>query len=102
MITRTVIATDGISLHVEEVGNGRPVVFDQGLGYAAWAWRSRDAVGRVARAVVMDNLGAGCSEKPPAPNSVEQMADDVASVIESPAVAAPGWSSVRRRAATLR
>lgn len=36
MITRTVAATDGISLYVEEVGNGQPVVFVQGLGYAAW------------------------------------------------------------------
>lgn len=84
MITRTVSATDGISLHVEEVGSGQPVVFVQGLGYAAWAWRSqRDAVGRVARAVVMDNRGAGRSDKPPAPYSIEQMADDVASVVES-------------------
>lgn len=84
MITRTVSATDGIALHVEEVGSGRPVVFVQGLGYAAWAWRpQRDAVGRVARAVVMDNRGAGRSDKPPAPYSIEQMADDVASVIES-------------------
>ena len=59
MITRTVVATDGISPHVGEVDNGRPVVFVQELGYAAWAWRSQSqAVGRVARAVVMDNRGA--------------------------------------------
>jgi pimeloyl-ACP methyl ester carboxylesterase len=84
VITRTVSGTDGISLHVEQVGNGQPVVFVQGLGYAAWAWRSqRDAVGRVARAVVMDNRGAGRSDKPPGPYSIEQMAHDVASVIES-------------------
>jgi 3-oxoadipate enol-lactonase len=84
VITRTVSATDGISLHVEEVGNGQPVVFVQGLGYAAWAWRSqRDAVARVARAVVMDNRGSGRSDKPPAPYSIEQMADDVADVIDS-------------------
>ena len=84
VITRTVAANDGISLHVEEVGNGQPVVFVQGLGYAAWAWHSQiDAVGRVARAVVMDNRGAGRSEKPPAPYSIEQMADDVARVIDS-------------------
>lgn len=84
MITRTVTADDGIALHVEEVGHGRLVVFVQGLGYAAWAWQpQRDVVGRVARAVVMDNRGAGRSDKPPAPYSIEQMADDVAAVIES-------------------
>lgn len=82
--TRTVTASDGIALHVEEVGSGRPVVLVQGLGYAAWAWREqRDAVGRAARAVVMDNRGAGRSDKPPAPYSIEQMADDVARVVES-------------------
>jgi hypothetical protein len=32
VITRTVVATDGISLHVEEVGTGRPVVFVQAEG----------------------------------------------------------------------
>lgn len=84
MIRRTVTATDGIALHVEEVGDGQSVVFAQGLGYAAWAWRSqRDAVARVARSVVMDNRGSGRSDKPPAPYSIEQMADDVASVIDT-------------------
>lgn len=84
MITRTVTADDGTALHVEEVGTGRPVVFVQGLGYAAWAWRpQRDAIGQVARAVVMDNRGAGRSDKPPGPYSIEQMADDVAAVIGS-------------------
>jgi 3-oxoadipate enol-lactonase len=82
--SRRVEATDGTGIHVEEQGVGRPVVLVQGLGYAAWAWSAQAAaVGRVARAVVMDNRGAGRSDKPPAPYSVEQMADDVASVIES-------------------
>jgi pimeloyl-ACP methyl ester carboxylesterase len=82
--TRRVVASDGVGIHVEERGAGRPVVLVQGLGYAAWAWEPQAAaVGRVARAVVMDNRGAGRSDKPPAPYSIEQMADDVASVVES-------------------
>jgi 3-oxoadipate enol-lactonase len=81
---RRVLATDGVGIHVEERGAGRPVVLVQGLGYAAWAWAPQAAaVGQVARAVVMDNRGAGRSDKPPAPYSIEQMADDVASVVES-------------------
>lgn len=84
MNQRRVTATDGTGLHVEESGSGTPVVFVQGLGYAAWAWQPQvDALSTVARAVVMDNRGAGRSDKPPAPYSIEQMADDVASVIES-------------------
>jgi 3-oxoadipate enol-lactonase len=81
---RRVLATDGVGIHVEERGAGRPVVLVQGLGYAAWAWAPQAAaVGQVARAVVMDNRGAGRSDKPPAPYSIEQMADDVGSVVES-------------------
>lgn len=81
---RAVTADDGVSLHVEETGAGRSVVLVQGLGYAAWAWRPQvEALAPVARAVVMDNRGTGRSGKPPAPYSIEQMADDVASVIES-------------------
>ena len=75
--------SDGIEIHVVEQGTGAPAVMVQGLGYAAWAWREQSAaVARVARAIVMDNRGTGQSDKPPAPYSIEQMADDVAAVIE--------------------
>lgn len=81
--TRRVRASDGVELHVEEQGAGSPVVMVQGLGYAAWAWRPQStAVAQVARAIVMDNRGTGRSDKPPAPYSIEQMADDVAAVVE--------------------
>lgn len=81
--THKVRTTDGIELHVEEQGAGAPVVMVQGLGYAAWAWRQQSAaVAQFARAIVMDNRGTGRSDKPPAPYSIEQMADDVGAVIE--------------------
>lgn len=84
MTTRSVRATDGIALHVEESGSGPTVVLVQGLGYAAWAWRPQvDALAGSARAVVMDNRGTGRSDKPPGPYSIDQMADDVAAVVES-------------------
>lgn len=81
--SHVVRAADGVGIHVETSGTGRPVVLVQGLGYAAWAWAPQAAaVAEVARAVVMDNRGTGRSDKPPAPYSIEQMADDVAAVIE--------------------
>lgn len=84
--TRRVRTSDGVEIHVEEQGAGAPVVMVQGLGYAAWAWRPQStAVAQVARAIVMDNRGTGRSDKPPAPYSIEQMADDVAAVIEDAA-----------------
>jgi 3-oxoadipate enol-lactonase len=82
--SRVVRATDGIALHVEERGTGRPVVLVQGLGYAAWAWEPQArAVGEVANAVVMDNRGTGRSAKPPPPYTIELMADDVAAVVDA-------------------
>ena len=81
--THRVRTSDGVELHVEEQGAGAPVVMVQGLGYAAWAWRQQSAAAaRFARAIVMDNRGTGESDKPPAPYSIEQMADDVGAVIE--------------------
>lgn len=83
MSAHRVRASDGVSLHVSTAGAGVPVVMVQGLGYAAWAWRPQvSAVAAVARAMVMDNRGTGESDKPPAPYSIEQMADDVAAVVE--------------------
>jgi 3-oxoadipate enol-lactonase len=87
--SHVVTAAGGVGIHVETTGTGRPVVMVQGLGYAAWAWAPQAAaVAEVARAVVMDNRGTGRSDKPPAPYSIEQMADDVAAVIEDAGSAA--------------
>lgn len=81
--THRVRTSDGVELHVTTQGEGAPVVMVQGLGYATWAWRRQAAaVAEVASAIVLDNRGTGESDKPPAPYSIEQMADDVATVIE--------------------
>jgi pimeloyl-ACP methyl ester carboxylesterase len=54
------------------------------LGYASWCWIDvREALGQRARTVTVDNRGAGRSDKPPGPYSIERFADDAACVILS-------------------
>lgn len=71
-----------MKLHVEEHGDGLPLLLIQGLGYATWAWRYQlEPFSRRFRTIAFDNRGTGRSEKPPGPYSIEQLADDAADVL---------------------
>lgn len=79
---RTAIAADGTSLFVSESGSGEDVLFIPGLGYASWSWQYQvEPLSQVARVLLMDNRGAGRSDKPPGPYSIAQMADDAYHVL---------------------
>jgi 3-oxoadipate enol-lactonase len=70
-------AADGTHLFVLDEGDGEPVLFIPGLGYATWCWqRQIGPLSRVARVLAIDNRGAGRSGKPPGPYSIHQMAED--------------------------
>ncbi|HWM05804.1 MAG TPA: alpha/beta hydrolase [Actinophytocola sp.] len=77
-----VTAPDGARLFVAERGAGEPVLFVPGLGYGTWSWsRQVETVSSVATALVMDNRGAGRSDKPAGPYSIDQLADDAHAVL---------------------
>jgi 3-oxoadipate enol-lactonase len=77
-----VTAADGISLHAEVEGTGPTVLLVQGLGYATWAWaRQLPALSTRFQTVVFDNRGAGRSDKPNAPYTIELMAQDAGTVV---------------------
>ena len=72
-----------IQLHVEERGDGFPLLLIQGLGWAKWASQEQWAdYARRRRVLAFDNRGTGLSDKPPGPYSMEQLADDAASVLD--------------------
>ena len=74
---------DGVSLHAECGGTGPTLLLVQGLGYATWAWsRQLPALRERFRAIAFDNRGAGRSDKPDVPYSIEGLADDALAVIE--------------------
>ena len=71
-------------LHVEEHGEGFPFLLIQGLGYSKWASRAQIADFAARRRVLaFDNRGTGLSAKPPGPYSIEELADDAASVLDA-------------------
>lgn len=72
-----------VDLHVSEVGTGDPVVLIPGLGYASWFWVSQDPLASGYRLLKVDPRGAGRSPKPPKPYDIEDMAADIARVIET-------------------
>ena len=81
-----VSATDGTRIHYEVTGRvGRtPVLMIQGLGASKNAWNlQRIAMATRFRIISFDNRGAGRSEKPTEPFTLEQMADDAIAVLDA-------------------
>ena len=78
-------AGDGVRLHYEAFGrrNLPAVLMIQGLGADKHGWdMQRFALARNYRVIAFDNRGAGRSDKPFGPYSIEQMADDAVSVLD--------------------
>ena len=81
---------DGVRLHTERAGSGRPLLFISGTGGDL---RIRpnifdSPVGIQFDLVAYDQRGLGQSDQPPGPYSMADYADDAAAVIEG-----AGWSS---------
>ena len=76
--------SDGVRLAYEERGDGRPILFVQGLGY------DRNGFGPLPnllaedfRVIVFDNRGVGDSDAPEGPYSVTQLATDAVAVLDA-------------------
>lgn len=87
----------GVSLFVQDVGQGRPVVLLHGwaLGHELWDRQVHEIASSGMRAVALDLRGHGSSSKPFEGYAVERLADDVIAVIEAldlGRVALVGWS----------
>ncbi len=73
-----------IELHVEEHGDGFPLLLIQGLGWSKWPSRAQwPEYAKRRRVLAFDNRGTGLSDKPPGPYSMELLADDAASVLDA-------------------
>jgi 3-oxoadipate enol-lactonase len=79
---RWVVTDDGVRLFVEDTGSGEPLLLIQGLGYATWGWQKQVAVlSEHLRVIRFDNRGAGRSDKPDRPYSVDRLAEDAMCVL---------------------
>jgi 3-oxoadipate enol-lactonase len=82
-------AADGIRIHYEVTGRPRatPILMIQGLGASKNAWNlQRIAMATRFRSISLDNRGAGRSDKPTQPFTLEQMADDAIAVLDAAGV----------------
>ncbi|MBX0323241.1 alpha/beta hydrolase [Halomicroarcula sp. F13] len=80
---------DGVRLAYERAGplDAETVVFVEGLGYGRWMWRwTRRAVVDDYDTILWDNRGTGASSEPEGPYTVEQMASDLAAVLDDAGV----------------
>jgi pimeloyl-ACP methyl ester carboxylesterase len=76
--------TNGITLHYRVVGDGPWLTIVGGLGDNARNWAAIAAqLGRRFKTLLIDNRGAGQSDRPPGPYHIEDMAADVTGVLES-------------------
>lgn len=82
-------SSDGARLHYSETGRstGPPVLMIQGLGADKHLWDvQRLALARNYRTLALDNRGAGRSDKPLGPYSMDQMAEDALAVLDDAGV----------------
>ena len=80
-------------LHVEEHGDGEPLLLHQGLGQGSWAWRyTAPALAQHFRTIVFDTRGTGRSYVPDEPYGIADLADDAAELVEGGAAHVVGFS----------
>ena len=75
---------DGCNIYYEEVGQGQPLVLIMGLGADNTAWKEHyDAYKAHFRCILVDNRGAGQSDKPQGSYTTKQMAKDTIGVLDA-------------------
>lgn len=75
---------NGIRIYYEVIGLGDPLVIINGLGIDVSEFRTLSAAfAKTHRVLVFDNRGAGRTDKPDEPYSIEQMAVDTAGVMKA-------------------
>jgi pimeloyl-ACP methyl ester carboxylesterase len=76
------VVSNGIKIHYEERGSGDPLILIMGLGAPGSRWQDHVAAyEHHFRCILMDNRGAGESERPPGPYTTRTMADDTAGLM---------------------
>jgi len=78
------VKANGIEIAYQEAGAGDPLLLIMGLGAPGAAWEKHvEAYARHFRCIIMDNRGAGDSDKPAEDYTTAMMADDAAGLLEN-------------------
>ena len=79
-----VVQANGIRINYEERGAGEPLILIMGLGADGSVWELHaEAYEQHFRCILVDNRGAGLSDKPAGPYTTEMMADDIAGLMDT-------------------
>lgn len=79
-----IVQANGININYEERGDGDPLILIMGLGADGSVWEDHaQAYEKHFRCILMDNRGAGLSDKPDGPYTTEMMADDTAGLMDA-------------------
>jgi pimeloyl-ACP methyl ester carboxylesterase len=78
------LKSNGIMIHYEERGNGDPLLLIMGLGAPGSLWEDHVAsYENHFRCILIDNRGAGASDKPDGSYTTRMMATDVSGLMQS-------------------
>jgi len=76
------VGSNRIRIHYEERGRGDPLILIMGLGAPGSRWEDHAAAyEKHFRCILVDNRGAGESDRPPGPYTTRAMADDTAGLM---------------------
>lgn len=74
---------NGINIYYELQGKGDPIIFLSGFSTNRETWRNySDSFSSSNQTLILDNRGAGQTDAPPPPYSIETMADDTATLMD--------------------
>ena len=78
------VHANGIDIYYEVTGQGQPLVLIAGLGYGLWIWHKMiPGLAEHCQVIAFDNRGAGQTDKPAGPYTVQMLAADTAGLIEA-------------------
>ncbi len=78
------VEANGITIHYDIAGSGDPVVLISGLGYGLWQWyKMVPGLAEHFQVITFDNRGAGQTDKPPGPYTVQILAADTAELLKA-------------------
>jgi pimeloyl-ACP methyl ester carboxylesterase len=75
---------NGIDIHYEIHGVGKPLILIAGLGYDLWMWHKMvPGLAEHFQVLVFDNRGVGGTDKPEGPYTAQMLAADTAGLMEA-------------------
>lgn len=78
------VQSNGINIHYEECGSGDPLLLLMGITAPGAAWEKHvNEYKKHFRCIILDNRGAGSSDKPPGEYTTDLMASDSVNVMDS-------------------